>query len=353
MKSIATIAKYGGILLLLPGVKFGRDLHKELLPLAYVKRDTKEYSQDRTRWQPALLLTLCWKYKLIDVSAYKPNSRFQRAIIRLWKAKINVDVEPFAEKKNARKEVLAFCKRYKIQIDPWVWNKPAGMYTSINDFFTRTYKEAKVIDDLSNHFVIGSPVDCKLLLFDSIEHMQTIYIKSRHFTLAKMELPSWETYKGSVAVCRLAPSDYHNFHMPVTGKIVNIYNKPTPNPHNMSHPVTRSVMVSEDITPLTYNRIEHVIIDTAFGLVAMCVVGATGVGTIIFEDFFKPGAFVDRGNLVGRFEKGGSTIVLITEHRVAWDSDITSLHKYNRDNTCEVALTYGEQIGVGGQIGVL
>ncbi|KOO26348.1 hypothetical protein Ctob_002245 [Chrysochromulina tobinii] len=38
---------------------------------------------------------------------------------------------------NAATEVLSYCRTYGVQVEPWVWEKSAGEYTTMNEWFTR------------------------------------------------------------------------------------------------------------------------------------------------------------------------------------------------------------------------
>jgi len=67
-----------------------------------------------------------------------------------------------------------------------------------------------------------SPADCRCVTFNRIDDATQIWIKGREFTIARLlgdaypaEAKRFE--KGALGIFRLAPQDYHRFHIPVDG----------------------------------------------------------------------------------------------------------------------------------------
>merc|ERR1711871_1659828 len=121
------------------------------------------------------------------------------------------------------------------------------------------------------------------------------YIKSKFFTFEKMGIKNMDKFlDGSVAICRLAPNDYHHFHMPVDGKIVSIDEKPSYGP--ISQPVARSVVTNADYYPFNFNKIVNLTIDTGKnGLLIFSIIGAIGVDTILLDKGIKKGKKLSKG----------------------------------------------------------
>ena len=70
--------------------------------------------------------------------------------------------------------------------------------------------------------VLVSPADCRLGAFPSVMAATKLWIKGNRFTVEELlgpelthEAPNF--LGGSVVVCRLAPQDYHRWHMPCEG----------------------------------------------------------------------------------------------------------------------------------------
>jgi phosphatidylserine decarboxylase len=62
------------------------------------------------------------------------------------------------------------------------------------------------------------------MAFESVSSATQIWIKGRDFSVSKLLGPEykedWGRYDGgALAIFRLAPQDYHRFHVPVSGKI--------------------------------------------------------------------------------------------------------------------------------------
>lgn len=116
-------------------------------------------------------------------------------------------------------------------------------------------------------------------VFPTIHSATNLWIKGSNFTLTSLLGGDAEKARlfenGSIAICRLAPQDYHRFHIPVDGVIGpttaidgNYY---TVNPMAIRTAVD---VYTENIRNVTYIESEQ------FGTVAYVAVGAMMVGTI-------------------------------------------------------------------------
>lgn len=74
--------------------------------------------------------------------------------------------------------------------------------------------------DRQNERLIGSAADCRLIVFDNISNAKSIWIKGHNFSLPELlnkkqdSIPQF-TPESSIAIFRLAPSDYHRYHHPI------------------------------------------------------------------------------------------------------------------------------------------
>ena len=90
-------------------------------------------------------------------------------------------------------------------------------------FFYRKLKVgARVLDAPNENRVLVSPADCRSTYFPTISRATEIWIKGRDFLIARLFGDAYPEYvdrfvNGSLAIFRLAPQDYHRFHMPVSG----------------------------------------------------------------------------------------------------------------------------------------
>ena len=123
----------------------------------------------------------------------------------------------------------------------------------------------------------------------------------------------------AVLVFRLSPQDYHRFHSPVSGTL-----GPTLREVPGSYFTVNPVAVRENIDVFGENK--RVVAwldceDPSLGRVAFVAVGATCVGSIVFTA--HPGQRVAKGEELGYFAFGGSTVVCLFEPgRLRVDQDL-------------------------------
>ncbi|MDD2634036.1 MAG: archaetidylserine decarboxylase [Bacteroidales bacterium] len=208
-------------------------------------------------------------------------------------------------------------------------------FKSFNDFFTRKLKDnARPVDTTST--IAVSPADGKLLAYPDISNNDFI-IKGYRFDVLSF-LNNAEIAKnyldGSLVIIRLAPSDYHRFHFPISGKV-------SPNTQiDGDYYSVNPLALRKIIEIFCLNKREFVIIsNTLFGDVVMAEVGATMVGSIIqtyTEDY------VVKGEEKGFFKFGGSSIVLLFEkNKIRIDDDLL----INTQKAYETSIKKGERIG--------
>jgi len=100
---------------------------------------------------------------------------------------------------------------------------PIESFRTFNEFFYRKLKPtARPCYAPERPEIITSPADCRSVVFNKIEDAQTIWVKGREFSverlLGKAYPEDTKRYKGgSLGIFRLAPQDYHRFHVPVDG----------------------------------------------------------------------------------------------------------------------------------------
>lgn len=209
-------------------------------------------------------------------------------------------------------------------------------FDSFNDFFTRKLKDdARPVDTIITNAV--SPADGKVLAYNDINNSDFI-IKGYRFDISSFlnndELAQ-KYSDASMLVVRLAPSDYHRFHFPISGRVSSI-NSIDGDYYSVSPLALRKKM---ELFCLNKREIS-LIVTSLFGEVLMVEVGATMVGSIVqtFE-----GNFVYKGEEKGYFRFGGSTVVLLfKKDKIRLDDDLLN----NTLAGYETAIKQGESIGV-------
>merc|ERR1712232_1162744 len=194
-------------------------------------------------------------------------------------------------------------------------------------------------------------------ILESMSDSTKVWIKGSKFTLenlvgqggkSKVDIKRYQG--GSFVIARLAPQDYHRWHYPVSGKVINVEHIDgalyTVNP----------IAINKTVDVYSENKRAIVEIECGgkVGNVIMFVIAATMVGSYKLhrndaEDptkddpiALKVGDEVKRGDVAGEFRFGGSTILLLFEpQKVEFDEDIMT----NVKNKFETLVTVNSRIG--------
>ncbi|WP_343250446.1 phosphatidylserine decarboxylase [Diplocloster hominis] len=209
-------------------------------------------------------------------------------------------------------------------------------FQSFNDFFTRRLQvAARPIAE--GEQVLISPCDGKLSVWP-IKDDRSFQIKNTWYTLNELLRSGSlaKRYEGGFAcVFRLTVDDYHRYCYMADG--LKSANRKIPGMFHTVNPI------ANDCYPIyKENTREYCVLKTKdFGSLLIMEVGALMVGRITNHQPRK--TFVSKGQEKGRFEFGGSTIVvLLPAGRVRPDQDLI-------DNTRaggETIVKMGERIGV-------
>ncbi|MCA9321975.1 MAG: phosphatidylserine decarboxylase [Planctomycetes bacterium] len=221
----------------------------------------------------------------------------------------------------------SFARRF--DIDFGEAEHPIEFYPSLLKMFTRRLREGARPIDLDPTAIV-SPVDARVGAFGRIESGRLLQAKGMDYGLAAL-LGSDEAAQpfsdGHFVTLYLSPRDYHRIHTPDTGRIRStLYEPGTLWPVNP--PAVRTIpalfAVNERVTT---------VIATDDGELAVCMVGATNVGSIrlAYEDFVSnrrgarfvaehvPPLECFRGSELGTFELGSTVVLLIANARFRFE----------------------------------
>jgi len=101
--------------------------------------------------------------------------------------------------------------------------RPISEFKSFNEFFYRELKPgARPCSAPDMPEIITSPADCRSVVFNKIEEAQRIWVKGREFSVERLLGKAYPEdakryVNGGLGIFRLAPQDYHRFHIPVDG----------------------------------------------------------------------------------------------------------------------------------------
>eukprot|EP01116_Phalansterium_solitarium_P019851 TRINITY_DN5699_c0_g1_i3.p1 TRINITY_DN5699_c0_g1~~TRINITY_DN5699_c0_g1_i3.p1 ORF type:complete len:641 (-),score=250.99 TRINITY_DN5699_c0_g1_i3:287-2209(-) len=237
----------------------------------------------------------------------------------------------------SQKEIVPFIKFHELNVDEILL--PLESYANFNEFFYRKLKAtARPIASPEDPTVLVSPADCRLNAFALVDDATRLWVKGKQFTLKALLRDDDVAAKfdgGSMAICRLAPQDYHRFHFPCNGTLGK------PRPLEGAFYTVSPMAVRGDVNVFTDNvRCISLIDSPEFGTVAYICVGATMVGSIVLTS--HPDGTINKGDEHGYFQFGGSTIIMLFQPgMVKFDQDLLD----HSNTSVETLVKMGVQIG--------
>lgn len=244
--------------------------------------------------------------------------------------------------------IAGFIAEHKINMAEAKLESPSD-YPTFNAFFTRELKAgARPIAAPDDDGVVISPADSRAVVFPTVAAAAELWIKGRTFTVEALLGPACADVAqlfagGAVLLSRLAPQDYHRWHMPVSGRLAR-------RAHIDGALYTVSPIAIRRAVPDVFiaNKREVTLVHTRdFGLVAIVAVGATVVGSI--NIVLPDGSYAKRGDCHGYFAFGGSTVLtLFQPGAVTFDSDLLR----NSATPLETYVRMGERVGIAASRGI-
>lgn len=196
-------------------------------------------------------------------------------------------------------------------------------FRSWNDFFIRKFKPGRrpvaAPDDRS--VIVSTCESTPYAIAKNVQRHDQFWIKAQPYSLQDMLAndPSvGDLVGGTVYQAFLSAYNYHRWHSPVSGTILNAVNvegtyfseaeaegEDPAGPNNsqgyITHVATRAII--------------HVMADDpAIGHMVVMPVGMAEVSSCVIDPRIKPGARVTKGDELGYFQYGGSTHCLIFRH---------------------------------------
>ena len=225
--------------------------------------------------------------------------------------------------------IKRFIKSSGIDTSQYVMKK----FRSYNEFFTRRVKRGmRPIDRMPSHFI--SPCDSKLTVY-KIGKSSVFRIKGSRYRVSDLIQNDFlaKRYEGGYCmILRLEVDDYHRYCYIDSGT-------KTENTFINGELHTVNPIALEHYNIYKRNCREYTVLHTEnFGDVVQVEVGAMMVGRIVNR---HGAAEVVRGEEKGKFEFGGSTIVLLVqEDMIRIDDDILR----NSAENIETVVKYGEKV---------
>ncbi|KAF2103976.1 hypothetical protein NA57DRAFT_30331 [Rhizodiscina lignyota] len=216
-----------------------------------------------------------------------------------------------------------------------------NQFKNFNEFFYRALKpDARPCSAPDHPEIATSPADCRTVVFNTLDEAQKIWVKGRDFTVERLFGKAYpEDAKryanGSFGIFRLAPQDYHRFHIPVDGILGE------PRQIDGEYYTVNPMAIRSALDVYGENIRVLVPIDSEkHGRVMVVCVGAMMVGSTVITR--KAGERVKRAEELGYFKFGGSTLLVLFEPgRVVFDQDLVD----NSNGALETLVRVGMSVG--------
>lgn len=193
-------------------------------------------------------------------------------------------------------------------------------FASWNDFFTREFRDGeRPVASPDDDSVLVAPCEATpYRIASGVRRRDEFWAKGEPYSLDELlagDDSVDQLVGGTVFQAFLSAVDYHRWHSPVSGTVVRAFvqpgtyyseadsqgegaAEPTNSQGYMAHVATRAVVVIDADDPST-------------GLVACVFIGMVDVSSCLVADHVRPGAHLAKGDEVGRFQYGGSTVCVV------------------------------------------
>jgi len=206
------------------------------------------------------------------------------------------------------------------------------------------------VQDVDDPAGICSAADSRLTVYQTTDLAKKFWIKGDEFDIPSLLGVPADSDKAlafndsSLAIFRLAPADYHRFHSPIDGEIGEIVHIPgqyyTVNPQAVNE-VDFDVFTANTRSVL-YMKHTHTGLPVAF-----VAIGALLVGSIAWTNGGQKGSTVKRGDELGYFAYGGSTIVaLFPQSVIQFDADLVKNSEIPLETLVKVGYSIGKTVAV-------
>ncbi|MBC2605074.1 archaetidylserine decarboxylase [Pelagicoccus albus] len=200
-------------------------------------------------------------------------------------------------------------------------------YSSFNDFFYRKLQNsARPL--VEGEGTIALPADARHLGVPNLGAVEGLFAKGQFFDIQALlgSVSLADNYRrGTAVISRLCPVDYHRFHSPVSGRIVEqrLINGPL---YSVS-----PIALRKSMGYLWENKRVLTVIETSnLGHVCFLAIGATCVGSIFMTA--GEGQEIRMGDELGYFAFGGSCVITLFERdRVRLTDDLLEFGPKQRE----------------------
>ena len=216
----------------------------------------------------------------------------------------------FQDQFQSQKKIEPFVKKFNINLDDFIPEEgrtKEDPYSTFNEFFIRRFAPGRRPFEEDSR-LMPAPCEARYFAYDNIDESVSIPVKGHHIRpkdLVAKEKWAGTFENGPLYIARLCPVDYHRFHFPDSGKVLDSWKAGT-----KLHSVNPIALKEKPGLFVENERVVTILETENFGKLAYIEVGAICVGKIVqsyLGDRFK------RGDEKGYFLFGGSTVIVIGE----------------------------------------
>ena len=205
-------------------------------------------------------------------------------------------------------------------------------YRTFNQFFARHVKPGlRPVAGIADHQVIVSPVDCTQVGVWRIDSKSRIFVAQEKDGIINSKGLEWSIHELLADSCYaerfaggvfthggLTTYDYHRFHAPVQGKVVEA--KVIQGEACLDVTVGEAIVDNQKVSVLTaqngtgYQFVQTrglIVIESPIGLVACLPIGMAQVSSVVLTA--EVGVTLHKGEELGYFQFGGSDFVMVFE----------------------------------------
>ncbi len=235
-------------------------------------------------------------------------------------------------------QIATDCEQFGVSMDEF----PEEQYRSYREFFLRRFRPGV------RTFVDGQAfpafAEGRYFAFRQIEDsicypVKGCFLRAQDLVGPRLNLDSFDP--GAMFIARLCPIDYHYFHFPDDGSIIERFTVP-----GAYYPVSIKGITKKQDTFLSNIRQINLLKTQYFGRLIYIEVGAMCVGRI-HETHPNERRF-QRGDEKGYFDFGGSTVIVICEKGLVTPSeDILEQTAQGRETLIKLGEEIGHKVRIG------
>lgn len=212
----------------------------------------------------------------------------------------------------SKSKINPFIQNFNIPMEDYLpeTQNTESPYSSFNQFFIRRFKEGKRPFVHAPHEMAAFS-EARYYGYSSVHDDESVPVKGACLKPKQLISHSkWEDtfHEGPLLLARLCPVDYHRFHYPDDGIILDDYRV-----EGLLHSVNPLALKAKQDILITNERHVTILETKNFGKLAYIEVGAICVGKIVQSKPLQKGDSFKRGEEKGYFLFGGSTVIVIGE----------------------------------------